>query len=64
MNIILKVIMGYILNYPEAYIRWLLFKKKDKIEYYTKDISINFFVSILVITLIIIIIHCFKMIFE
>jgi len=64
MNIILRVIMGLILNYPGAYIRWLLFNKENKIEYYKKDISINYSVSMLVITLIIIIINVSKMIFE
>ena len=57
MNIILKVIIGLILNYPGAYIRWLLFNRENKFEYYKKDISINYSVSMLVITLIIIIIN-------
>jgi hypothetical protein len=64
MNIILRLIMRLILNYPGAYIRWLLFNKENKIEYYKKDTSNNYFVSMLVITLIIIIINCSKMIFE
>lgn len=63
MDIIIKVILALILNYPGAYIRWLLFNRKNKIEYYKKDISFNFFVSKLVIVLIIVIILYVKMIF-
>ncbi len=64
MNFIFKVILGLVLNYPGAYIRWLLFNKENKIEYYRKDISINFFVSMLAITLIILVFNGFKMIIK
>lgn len=64
MNFILKVILGLVLNYPGAYIRWLLFKKENKIEYYRKDISLNYFISMLVITLTILVFNGFKMIMK
>jgi hypothetical protein len=55
MDLILKIITRYILNYPGAYIRWFLFSKENEIEYYLKDSSANVFVSTLVLTLLIII---------
>ncbi len=55
MNIIFRLISGIILNYPGAYIRRFLFKREHEIEYYLKDSSVNYFVSMLVITLLTII---------
>lgn len=54
MNLILRIITGLILNYPGAFIRWLLFEKNEPYSYYLKDISVNNFISIMTMTMLMI----------
>ncbi|AUC77564.1 hypothetical protein [Olleya sp. Bg11-27] len=51
MEVLFKIVLGFILNYPGAYLRWLFFKEKAYDEY-LEDISINYIISIIVIALI------------
>ncbi|WP_152611527.1 hypothetical protein [Psychroserpens damuponensis] len=55
MEFIFELILRCILHYPGAYIRRFIFEEEHDIEYYLKDSLINTFVSLLVITFLIVI---------
>ncbi|MEJ6791673.1 MAG: hypothetical protein QNK89_02765 [Lacinutrix sp.] len=51
MGFIIKIILGLILKYPGAFIRWQIFKEK-LFEEYLEDISLNNTISALFLALI------------
>ncbi|PKP29186.1 MAG: hypothetical protein CVU01_01280 [Bacteroidetes bacterium HGW-Bacteroidetes-18] len=60
MQAIIKIIIGVIINHPIAYLRWLVFKKSKPFNDYLKEISLNFFVAMIIITILMVIIINFN----
>ena len=61
MEVIVRIIIGLILNYPGEYVRWLFFKKDKPFKKYLEDVLINETVAaIIIISLILLLVVIFK----
>lgn len=63
MSILIKIILGVILNYPGAFVRWFVFKKYTYDEY-LEEITLNYVVTMFLIALIFAIFFITKEVFQ
>lgn len=57
---LVKIILGIILNYPGAYLRWLIFRRR-RFKEYTEEISLNYFAAMVFIVALLVI---YNLLFE